>query len=73
MDGEVITILLPDDQKSISIKRVIGVTGDRLHFDKKQLYRNGKKVLKVNLYALERCHAFMPYFTCYAKFSPASF
>ena len=44
MDGDVITLLSPDDQKSISIKRVLGVAGDRLHFDNKQLYRKGKKL-----------------------------
>lgn len=44
LDGDVITILSPDDQQSIFIKRVLGVAGDRLHFDNKQLYRNGKKL-----------------------------
>jgi signal peptidase I len=42
--GEVVVIRYPVDREQMFVKRVIGVPGDRLHLEHKQLYRNGSLV-----------------------------
>lgn len=39
--GDLITFRFPFDRRQTSIKRVIGMAGDRIHFSAKQVYRNG--------------------------------
>jgi signal peptidase I len=42
--GELVVIRYPVDRNQTFVKRVIGIPGDRLHLEHKQLYRNGALV-----------------------------
>ncbi len=42
--GDIIVFRWPTDIKLTFVKRVIGIPGDRLRLENKQLFRNGKKV-----------------------------
>jgi signal peptidase I len=44
--GDVVVFLYPEDIRETYIKRVIGVPGDRIHLDNKQVIRNGKRLIE---------------------------
>jgi len=44
--GDIIVFLFPRDESLHYIKRVIGVPGDRVEFKGKQLFINGKEIIK---------------------------
>lgn len=44
--GDIIVFIFPEDPRQAYVKRVIGVPGDRIRIENKQVIRNGKKLLE---------------------------
>jgi signal peptidase I len=44
--GDIVTFLYPEDIRQTYVKRVIGLPGDRIHIEKGQVIRNGKRLVE---------------------------
>ncbi len=44
--GDIIVFLYPEDVRETYVKRVIGVPGDRIHMEKGQVIRNGRRLVE---------------------------
>jgi signal peptidase I len=44
--GDIIVFLYPEDIRTPYVKRVIGVPGDRIHLENRQVIRNGKRLIE---------------------------
>jgi signal peptidase I len=44
--GDIVVFLYPEDVRQTYIKRVIGLPGDRIRLDKKQVIRNGRRLIE---------------------------
>lgn len=45
-DGDIICFHYPEDVREIYVKRVIGIPGDRIHMENKQVWRNGQRLIE---------------------------
>ncbi len=44
--GDIIVFSYPEDVRVTYVKRVIGVPGDRIHMEKRQVIRNGRRLVE---------------------------
>jgi signal peptidase I len=44
--GDVVVFLYPEDVRQTYVKRVIGLPGDRIHLENKQVIRNGRRLVE---------------------------
>ncbi len=44
--GDIVAFLYPEDPRQTWVKRVIGLPGDRIHLDNKQVIRNGRRLIE---------------------------
>jgi signal peptidase I len=44
--GDIVCFHYPEDVRQIYVKRVIGIPGDRIHMENKQLVRNGQRFIE---------------------------
>src|SRR5262249_8626286 len=44
--GDIIVFLYPEDTRETYVKRVIGLPGDRIHLEKGQVVRNGRRLVE---------------------------
>jgi signal peptidase I len=44
--GDIVCFHYPEDVRQIYVKRVIGIPGDRIHMENKQVVRNGQRLIE---------------------------